>query len=170
MNTRADKTQENKSQAAANSLTKQKSNGNATFQFVDNRPETITQRKLQEMANYYSSNKQQSIQKNSNTGQLKNNVIQMNPKQVADWATTNDFFTPEFGGGRVVIGNDIYIPTAHIYPHIHIGKDFVVLSKSSNNHIELMRGEQVFTARIKNNLKGYMGDVDQVLRYMESQF
>ena len=170
MNTHADKKRETKSRAAANSLTKQESNGKATFQFVDNRPEAIAQRKLQEMANYYLSNKQQAIPKNVNTIQLKNDVIQMNPKQVAEWATTNDFFTPDFGGGRVVEGNDVFIPTAHIYPHIHIGKDFVVLSKNRNNHVELMRGDQVFKARIQNNLNGYMSDINQVLRYMDSQF
>jgi hypothetical protein len=53
MNTHADKAQENKSQAVANSLPKLQSNGNgeSTFQFVDNRPEAIAQRKLQESIN-----------------------------------------------------------------------------------------------------------------------
>ncbi|NBP67375.1 MAG: DUF4157 domain-containing protein [Cytophagia bacterium] len=51
MNTHADKTLENKSRAVANSLPKQKSNGESTFQFVDNKPEAVAQRKLQEMAN-----------------------------------------------------------------------------------------------------------------------
>ena len=48
MNTHADKTPKNKSQAVANSLPKLQSNGENTFQFVDNRPEAMTQRKLQE--------------------------------------------------------------------------------------------------------------------------
>lgn len=51
MNTHADKTQENKGRAVANSLPKQQSNGEPAFHFVDNRPETIAQKKLQEMAN-----------------------------------------------------------------------------------------------------------------------
>jgi hypothetical protein len=51
MNTHADKKSENKSQSVANSLTKLESNGKSTFQFVDNRPEAIAQRRLQEMAN-----------------------------------------------------------------------------------------------------------------------
>lgn len=50
MNTHADKTLENKSQAVVNGLPKQQSSGNSTFQFADNRPEAIAQRKLQEMA------------------------------------------------------------------------------------------------------------------------
>jgi len=50
MNTHADKTKENKSQSVANAFS-QKSSGESTFQFVDNRPEAVAQRKLQEMAN-----------------------------------------------------------------------------------------------------------------------
>lgn len=50
MNTHADKTQENKSQSVANA-SPQKSGSESTFQFVDNRPEAIARRKLQEMAN-----------------------------------------------------------------------------------------------------------------------
>ncbi|WLE95747.1 MAG: DUF4157 domain-containing protein [Candidatus Electrothrix communis] len=51
MNTHADKTQENKSQSVANAVAQKQGGGESTFQFVDNRPETIAQRKLQEMAN-----------------------------------------------------------------------------------------------------------------------
>ena len=51
MNTHVDKTSENKSQAVANSLPKLQSNSESTFQFMDNRPETIAQRKLQEAIN-----------------------------------------------------------------------------------------------------------------------
>lgn len=48
MKTYAEK-DENKSRASANSLTTQKNNSKSTFQFVDNRPEAIAQRKIQEM-------------------------------------------------------------------------------------------------------------------------
>jgi hypothetical protein len=51
MNTHVDKTQENKSQAVTNAISQKQIGGESTFQFVDNRPETIAQRKLQEMAN-----------------------------------------------------------------------------------------------------------------------
>jgi hypothetical protein len=51
MNTHADKTSENKSQAVANSLSKQQCNSESAFHFVGNRPVAIAQRKLQEMAN-----------------------------------------------------------------------------------------------------------------------
>ena len=51
MNTHADKTQDNKSQSVANAISQKQSSGESTFQFVDNQPEAIAQRKLQEMAN-----------------------------------------------------------------------------------------------------------------------
>ena len=51
MNTHADKTQENKSRSVANAVSQKQISGDPTFQFVDNRPEAIAQRKLQEMAN-----------------------------------------------------------------------------------------------------------------------
>ena len=51
MNTHVDKTQENKRQSVANGESKIQSGGESTFQFVDNRPEAVAQRKLQEMAN-----------------------------------------------------------------------------------------------------------------------
>src|ERR1700751_50297 len=52
MNTHTDNVQKNKSEAAANSVSgKQRSE--TAFQFTDNRPEIITQRKLQNMADNY---------------------------------------------------------------------------------------------------------------------
>ena len=51
MNTHADKTQENKSQSVLSDHSQMQSGGESTFQFVDNRPEAVAQRKLQEMAN-----------------------------------------------------------------------------------------------------------------------
>lgn len=50
MNIHADKTSENKSQVVANSLPKLQSS-ESTFQFVENGPEAIAKRKLQEMIN-----------------------------------------------------------------------------------------------------------------------
>lgn len=51
MNANADKTQENKSQSVANTVSQKSSSCESTFQFVDNRSEAIKQRKLQKMAN-----------------------------------------------------------------------------------------------------------------------
>lgn len=51
MYAQVEKTKENKSRAVANSVTQKKSSGKQGFGFVDNRPEAVTQRKLQEMAN-----------------------------------------------------------------------------------------------------------------------
>lgn len=51
MYSQENKSNENKSRAIANSVAQKKSNGRQGFGFVDNRPEAIAQRKLQEMAN-----------------------------------------------------------------------------------------------------------------------
>ena len=51
MRTYADKTQENNSQSVENGEFQMQSSGESIFQFVDDRPEAIAQRKLQEMAN-----------------------------------------------------------------------------------------------------------------------
>lgn len=51
MNTHADKTQENKRQSVASPVSQKKISNESAFQFVDNRPEAIQMRKLQEMAN-----------------------------------------------------------------------------------------------------------------------
>lgn len=50
MNNHADKTQENKSQSFANRAAQKQSTIESSLQFVDNRPEVIVWRKLQEMA------------------------------------------------------------------------------------------------------------------------
>ncbi|UII25811.1 DUF4157 domain-containing protein [Fulvivirga maritima] len=90
MNTYDNKTQKNKSQSAANAVGQKKSVSESTFQFVDNRPQTVTQRKLQEMANNspqakqavqlqamadnYSAQQQQPIQKIENNTGLPDNL------------------------------------------------------------------------------------------------
>jgi hypothetical protein len=51
MKTHSDKTKENESQAIANTVSQSKSSGNPVFQFVDNRPEAIEQKNIQEMVN-----------------------------------------------------------------------------------------------------------------------
>ncbi len=51
MNTHATKFQENKSASASATRLQMKNNSDAAFHFVDNRPEAVSQRKLQEMAN-----------------------------------------------------------------------------------------------------------------------
>ncbi|WP_211251913.1 eCIS core domain-containing protein, partial [Desulfobacter vibrioformis] len=51
MNTHADKTQENKSQSVSVTGLQLQSSGESIFQSVDNRHETVVQRKLQEIAN-----------------------------------------------------------------------------------------------------------------------
>jgi len=51
MNAHAEKRQVNKSRSVTNEFPQKQSGGDSTFQFVDNRPEAIAQRKVQELAN-----------------------------------------------------------------------------------------------------------------------
>lgn len=90
MNTHADKTQENKSQSVANAVSHRQSTSESSFHFEDNRPEAIAQRKLQEMANNspqakqavqlqsmadnYSAQEHQPIQKKENNTGLPDNL------------------------------------------------------------------------------------------------
>lgn len=52
MNTHADKTQENKSRSVEKVVPQRQGDGSYIFQLVDNRPEAIVQRKLQDIADY----------------------------------------------------------------------------------------------------------------------
>lgn len=61
-----EKSKENKSQSVENKFSQRQSGGGSTFQFVDNRPEAIVQRKLQEMTNN-SSQSQREFYLQSNT-------------------------------------------------------------------------------------------------------
>lgn len=74
MNTHADKKQENKSQPVADVLSQKQSSEESTFQFIDNRPEVVAQRKLQAMANNHSAQQQQTIQKKENNTGLPDNL------------------------------------------------------------------------------------------------
>ena len=75
MSTYADKTQKNKSQSVSAASFQMQSVNKPAFQFVDNRPEAITQRKLQVMANNklrgitggFSGHQQSMIQRSKNT-------------------------------------------------------------------------------------------------------
>ncbi len=51
MGIHTDKALENKNQSISNRQVQMQRSGGSTFQFVDNRPEAVAQRKLQEMAN-----------------------------------------------------------------------------------------------------------------------
>ena len=51
MYAQVEKSKENKNKSVANPVTQKQDGGESTFQFVDNRPEAIVQRKLQELAN-----------------------------------------------------------------------------------------------------------------------
>ena len=73
MNTRADKTQKytvqdgrQKNRSVANEASRKQSGGESTFQIVDNRPEAIAQRKIQEIADIYSDQQHSPTQNKEN--------------------------------------------------------------------------------------------------------
>jgi len=88
-------------------------------------------------------------------------------EQVKDWAKTNDYFANNIEKNGV----DVFVPAANIYPHIHMGKNFITYSKSSSNHSELCRGDQVFKERINTAQQDTKNPyIDQVCRYMITNF
>lgn len=104
MNTHDDKTQQDKNQSVASAAVQKQSGSKSTFQFVDNRPEALAQRKRQEMANNsaqakqaaqlqamarnYSAQQQRPIQKKeNNTGlpdQLKSGIENLSGHSMDD--------------------------------------------------------------------------------------
>jgi hypothetical protein len=74
VNQKKENTSGNKSHSIANEVSQKQIGGEATFQFFDNRPEAIAQRKLQEIANNYSAQQQQPIQKKENNTGLPDNL------------------------------------------------------------------------------------------------
>ncbi|WPR76519.1 hypothetical protein [Algoriphagus sp. NG3] len=78
MNRHAEKTSENKRQGVASNVPKLQSNGESAFQFLDNRPEAIAQRKLQKAFN--SSQRVQQLKAYPETAYNSPKVIQKKPK------------------------------------------------------------------------------------------
>lgn len=74
MNTYSNQTQDNKSQSKTSKVAQEKSSDKNPFQFVDNRPEAIAQRKMQILANNSPQTKKavqfKTIANNSNTSRL----------------------------------------------------------------------------------------------------
>jgi hypothetical protein len=90
MNTHADKTQDNKSQSVANQVSQKPIDSTSTFQFVDNRPEAIAQRKLQKMANSSPKVKQlRAFQDMVNNSSQAQQITQL--KSMIDGYSTNPF-------------------------------------------------------------------------------
>lgn len=86
---------------------------------------------------------------------------------VREWVRTNDFFE----GNRVEQGGDVYVPSEKKYPHIHIGDNFVVYSKSPSNHSYLLNGSEVFKGRVETAQQDCgEAHIMQICRYLSSQY
>lgn len=122
MNTHADKTQENKSQSVANGISQKQSSDKSTFQFVDNRPEAIAQRKLQEMANNSPQAKQatQLQEMASNSSQQKEINLFQN-SEVAQ-LRSHYHYTDKNGHDGITANKTIWPSTEDGLAHTHYGK------------------------------------------------
>ena len=74
MNTYSDETQENKKQSVANSVAQKQESSESTFQFVDNRPESVQAAQLQATADSSAAKQQPTIQKKENNTGLPDNL------------------------------------------------------------------------------------------------
>lgn len=94
----------------------------------------------------------------------------MSVDQVQKWVLSNDYFTPDFGGSREEQGREVFVPSTK-YPHIHIGADYIVFSKSKTNHSYLIEtGGIIRQGRIATALMDVADlNMKQLLRYMSSQ-
>jgi hypothetical protein len=129
MNTHTNKTQENKSHPVATAVSHKQSNRKSTFQFEDNRPEIVIQRKMQVMAN-----------KNTSV----NNVVQL-----VGFGLGEDIVNPvmvETGLGQV--------PTILIHPDhkraLPMITDAMAKLNNDHRHIELAMKIQLLTRIMEN--------------------
>jgi hypothetical protein len=106
-----------------------------------------------------------SIKNNSTSPTTNTAVIQLNSNSVFKWA--RKIFT----GNKVEQGDDIYIPNAHIYPHVHVNKDFVAMSQSHHNHGYLFNGSAVMQGRLDQYLSEYTdADIQAVLNHIKTTY
>ena len=76
-----------------------------------------------------------------------------------------------YEGSRVIQGKDIFVPSNNKYPHVHIGPDYVVYSKGSNNHMYMVeRGGQVQNGRVLTARQDSgNAEIMQICGYITSQ-
>ncbi|MGK0327144.1 hypothetical protein [Polaribacter sp.] len=109
MNTHADKTQENKTQSVSALDSQMQSDGESTFQFVDNRPEAVAQLKLQEMANNSSQVKQlEAFQEMANNSPQANQAAQL--QAMADGEVVQLFSMKKFLLSAMVASGHLLSP------------------------------------------------------------
>jgi hypothetical protein len=80
MKTRSGKRQENKNQSVANEVSQKRRDGESIFQLIDNRPDAIAQRKLQEIANNIAQGRPlRDFQEIGNNSRQSNKATQLQP-------------------------------------------------------------------------------------------
>ncbi|ERM80239.1 hypothetical protein P872_14195 [Rhodonellum psychrophilum GCM71 = DSM 17998] len=156
MNTHADKTQENKSQSVANAVSQKRNSGKSTFQFEDNRPEAVVQRKLQEMAN----NSPQAIQLKA-CKEMINDSAQSAPIQMSGGSTqANEELVKAMGKSADLVDN---LPKAK--PHSkkgtgssgtdHQGRNAMVINKAKRDTAKAHDDPTMFSSsRMRGDARG----------------
>ncbi|HHG84223.1 MAG TPA: hypothetical protein ENJ82_05680 [Bacteroidetes bacterium] len=92
MNTHANKTQEDNRPLLANGISQRQGGGQATLDFVNNRPEAISQGILQKMANDYCTRQQLPIQQKENSG----GILQLSRKSKINVLRNSRFIQENF--------------------------------------------------------------------------
>ena len=93
MNTYADKTQKTKSQSVSGGDSQMQSSSQSTFQFVDNRPESVSQHELQKTANNSTQVQQlRAFQEMANGSPQEGQVTQI--ATIEDAQTSEDMMQP----------------------------------------------------------------------------
>tara|TARA_B110000967_G_C18885097_1_gene563503 strand:- start:126 stop:1283 length:1158 start_codon:yes stop_codon:yes gene_type:complete len=136
MNTHADKTQKTKSQSASGGDSQMQSSNQSTFQFVDNRPESVSQHELQKTANNSTQVQQlRAFQEMANGSPQEGQVTQL--ATIKDAQTSEDMMQPNESLG--VDSHELLEETQEISP-----KDLV------NQVNQLMRNAETAKDDFKN--------------------
>jgi len=154
MNTHADQTKENKSQAVSNALSQKESDGVSAFQFVDNRPEAVAQRKLQEIANNSSRvNQLKAYRDVANNGTIqmmyRNRMEESFKGEVKEANTAAVESDYENGPGPYVGGTDgfnAFINSGKMFKWIYGEKNGIVIISPTLKHAVAAGAADVITA------------------------
>lgn len=119
MYAQVEKPKENKSQSVTKGLSQLQSGGESTFQIVDNRPEAVAQRKLQEMANNShrdnrSQQKEQLIQKKSDNAPIQLKSEEAVRQEIQQGGILSNF-SEGFISSHIGTGNNNNVKAAEVH-------------------------------------------------------
>ena len=90
----------------------------------------------------------------------------MPSQRLKKWVLTNDFFTLQVLEDR----EGLFIPSPHIFPHIHIGRHFTVYAKSNHEQIKLIDTDTIYESRLSSVSSDSASEsIIQICRYIKNQ-